>query len=104
MLVAAHRLPRPAVNPTRIDLLTTLYNAGLTDALYVKGEDVRRIAAQRVMAKVKRPELWGESRVELGSEEWEKLVAQRQAAGLSQMQVADTIGIRQTVTVSHWER
>src|SRR5262249_16519519 len=42
-------------------------------------------------------------RVELGSEEWEKLVAQRQAAGLSQMQVAHTIGIRQPITVSHWE-
>ena len=104
LLVAAHRLPRPAVSPTQIDLLTTFYNAGLTDALYVKGEDVRRIAAQRVMAKVKRPELWGESRIELGPEEWEKLAAQRQAAGLSQMQVAHTIGIKQPITVSHWER
>jgi len=104
LLVAAHRLPRPAVSPTRIDLLTTLYNAGLTDALYVKGEDVRRIAAQRVMAKVRRPELWGESRVELGPEQWERLVTQRQAAGLSQMQVAQSIGIKQPITVSHWER
>jgi DNA gyrase subunit B len=104
LLVATRRLPRPAVSPTRVDLLTTFYNAGLTDALYVKGEDVRRIAASRVMAKVKRPELWGAARVELSTEEWEKLVAQRQAAGLSQMQVAHSIGIKQPITVSHWER
>src|SRR5215471_6933634 len=56
------------------------------------------------MAKIKRPELWGEARVELGPEEWEKLIAQRQFAGLSQMQVAHTIGIKQPITVSHWER
>ncbi len=104
LLVATRRLPRPAVSPTQIDLLTTFYNAGLTDALYVSGEDVRRIAASRVMAKVKRPELWGEARVELGSEQWEKLIAQRQAAGLTQMQVAHSIGIKQPITVSHWER
>ncbi len=104
LIVAARRLPRPAVSPTRIDLLTTFCNAGLTDSLYVKGEDVRRIAARRVMAKVKRPELWGEARVELGPEQWETLVAQRQAAGLSQMQVARSIGIKQPITVSHWER
>jgi len=104
LLVAARRLPRPAVSPTRIDLLATLYNAGLTDSLYVKGEDVRRIAASRVMAKVKRPELWGEARVELGPEQWEELVAQRQAAGLSQMHVAHSIGVKQPITVSHWER
>jgi DNA gyrase subunit B len=104
LLVAARRLPRPAVSPTQIDLLTTFYNAGLTDSLHVKGEDVQRIAAQRVMAKVKRPELWGEARVELEPEQWEKLIAQRQAAGLSQMQVAHSIGIKQPITVSHWER
>jgi len=104
LLVAARRLPRPAASPTRIDLLATFYNTGLTDSLYVKGEDVRRIAARRVMAKVKRPELWGESRVELGPEQWEKLVAQRQAASLSQMKVAHSIGVKQPITVSHWER
>src|SRR5262245_18148938 len=104
LLVASRRLPRPAISPTRIDLLTTFYSAGLTDSLYVKGEDVRRIAAQRVMAKIKRPELWGEARVELGPEQWEKLVAHRQAAGLSQMQVAHSIGVKQPITVSHWER
>ncbi|MGH9751339.1 MAG: DNA gyrase subunit B, partial [Blastocatellia bacterium] len=100
LLVAARRLPRPAASPTQIDLLTTFYNAGVTDALYVKGEDVRRIAAQRVMSKVKRPELWGEAKVELSGEQWEKLVAQRQAAGLTQMQVAHSIGVKQPITVS----
>ncbi|MCI0524239.1 MAG: ATP-binding protein, partial [Acidobacteria bacterium] len=104
LLVATRRLPRPAVSPTQVDLLTTFYNAGLTDALYVSGEDVRRIAVSRVMAKVKRPELWGEARVELGAKQWEKLIAQRQAAGLSQMQVAHSIGIKQPITVSQWER
>src|SRR5262245_16573395 len=104
LLVASRRLPRPAISPTRIDLLATFYNAGLTDSLYVKGEDVRQIAARRVMAKVKRPELWGEARVELGPEQWERLVARRHAAGLSQAQVAHSIGVKQPITVSHWER
>ncbi|MDX2032928.1 MAG: LAGLIDADG family homing endonuclease, partial [Blastocatellia bacterium] len=104
LLVAPRRLPRPAESPTRIDLLAAFMQAGVMDALYVKGEDVRRIAAGRVMARIKRPDLWGESRVELTPEQWEKLKERRQAAGLSQTQVARSIGVRQPITVSHWER
>ncbi|MGH9846479.1 MAG: LAGLIDADG family homing endonuclease, partial [Blastocatellia bacterium] len=104
LLVATRRLPRPAVSPTKIDLLATFHGAGVTDALYVKGEDVRQIAAGRVMARVKRPELWGEARVELAPEQWRKLVEYRHAVGLSQMQVAQSLGVKQPITISHWER
>jgi DNA gyrase subunit B len=37
-------------------------------------------------------------------ETWQRLVAQRQAAGLTQMQVAASIGVKQPITISHWER
>jgi DNA gyrase subunit B len=104
LLVAARRLPRPDVSTKQIDLLTTYYDAGVTDALYVKGEDVRRIAANRVMAKVKKPELWGEARVEFSQDEWWKLIAQRKSAGLTQKQVSQSVGVKQPITVSHWER
>ncbi|HLO30230.1 MAG TPA: LAGLIDADG family homing endonuclease, partial [Anaerolineales bacterium] len=72
--------------------------------LYLKGEDVRQIAAQRVLAKVARPDLWSEPRVGLTAQEWRPLVAQRQAVGLSQQQVAEAVGAKQPITISHWER
>ncbi|MEW6208565.1 MAG: LAGLIDADG family homing endonuclease [Acidobacteriota bacterium] len=104
LLVAPRRLPRPSVSPRYIDLLETFYRAGLIDALYVKGEDVRRIASHRVLARVSRPELWSEPRISLSDEDWKRLIAQRQSAGLTQMQVARSIGVKQPITVSHWER
>lgn len=104
LLVASRRLPRPTVNPTRIDLLKTFYTAGLTDALYLQGEDVRKISSQRILAKVAQPSLWNEPRVLLDSPGWQQLIAQRQAAGISQMQVATAVGVKQPITISHWER
>jgi DNA gyrase/topoisomerase IV subunit B/transcriptional regulator with XRE-family HTH domain len=104
LLVASRRLPRPSASPSMIDLLQTLYEAGLTHALYLQGEDVRRVSAQRVLDKVSRPELWSQPRVVLTKEDWQPLINQRQAAGLSQQQVAASIGVRQPITISHWER
>ena len=104
LLVASRRLPRPVKQPTRIDLLDTFYRAGLTKALYIRGEDVRVLAGKRVLAKVSRPELWDEPRVVLENEDWCRLTAQRQAAGLTQKQVAAAVGVKQPITVSHWER
>jgi DNA gyrase subunit B len=104
LLVASRRLPRPENSLTRIDLLKTFYEAGLTDSLYLQGEAVREIAAKRVVAKVEKPEQWNESRVNLNLEEWEKLITQRQVAGISQKQVANVCGIKQPITISHWER
>ena len=104
LLVASRRLPRPIESPTRIDLLKTFYQAGLTESLYLQGEDVRYVASQRVLAKVERPELLNEPRVQLDSQEWQKLIDQRQAAGISQKQVAFVCGVKQPITVSHWEK
>ncbi|HBY75906.1 MAG TPA: DNA gyrase subunit B, partial [Cyanobacteria bacterium UBA11148] len=104
LLVASRRLPRPAENPTQIDLLKTFYRAGLTQSLYLQGEDVRRVASQRVLAKVERPEFLNEPRVQLNLEAWQKLIAQRQAARISQKQVAASCGVKQPITISHWER
>ncbi len=99
LLVATRRLPRPPLSPKQIDLLTTFYRAGLTDALYVRGKGVRPIAAQRVLAKVKRPELWGAAKVELAAEEWSQLVAQHRAAAVRQQQVATRLDIKQPIMV-----
>ncbi|MFP4101325.1 ATP-binding protein [Coleofasciculus sp.] len=103
-LVASRRLPRPTETPTRVDLLKTLYRAGLTQSLYLQGEDVRKIASQRVLAKVTRPDQWNEPRVKLDSAGWQQLITQRQGLGISQKQVATTVGVKQPITISHWER
>ena len=103
-LVASRRLPRSEKNPVRIDLLKTFYQAGQTESLYLKGEDVRHVAGYRVVAKVKKPEQWTESRVKLDSQGWQELIAQRQALGITQKQVASICGICQPITISHWER
>jgi len=104
LVVAPRRLPRPEPAAERIDVLATLREMGQTDALYVMGEDVRRVAAQRVLGRVARPELWDEPRVALSAENWAELAARRSAIGLSQQQVAAAIGVRQPITISHWER
>jgi DNA gyrase subunit B len=104
LLVASRRLPRPAVSPTQIDLLETFYSAELTKSLYLKGEDVRQVASQRVLAKVSQPDQWSEPRVQVETEAWQKLIAQREATGISQKQVAASVGVKQPITISQWER
>lgn len=104
LLVASRRLPRPENSPTRIDLLKTFYEAGLTDSLYLQGETVREIAAKRVLAKVDKPQQWSEARVQLDTASWQELINQRQAAGISQKAVATSCGVKQPITISHWER
>ncbi|MDQ2096990.1 MAG: DNA gyrase subunit B [Tychonema bourrellyi B0820] len=104
LLVASRRLPRPAASPTQIDLLETFYSAELTKSLYLKGEDVRKVASQRVLAKVSVPDQWSEPRVQIDAEAWQKLIAQREAIGITQKQVAASVGVKQPVTVSQWER
>jgi intein/homing endonuclease len=104
LLVASRRLPRPPQAPERVDLLTTFYRAGLTESLYLKGESVRQVASQRVLAKVDRPDLLSEPRVALTAGDWQKLIQQRQTAQVSQKQVAAACGVKQPITISHWER
>ncbi|WP_348539892.1 MULTISPECIES: LAGLIDADG family homing endonuclease [Spirulina sp. CCY15215] len=104
ILVAPRRLPRPSDSPKQIDLLRTFYEAGLTKSLYLQGEDVRKVSGKRVLAKVSQPKQWSEPRVQLDQEEWQKLIAQRKAVGVSQQKVAVACGVKQPITISHWER
>ncbi len=104
LLVASRRLPRPPEMTTRVDLLKTFYEAGLTQSLYLQGEDVRQVCAQRVLAKVDRPSEWRDPRVSLDENSWQALVFQRQTAGVTQKQIAAACGVKQPITVSHWER
>ncbi|NBD33321.1 MAG: DNA gyrase subunit B [Cyanobacteria bacterium] len=103
-LVASRRLPRPSEPTTKIDLLRTFYEAGLTQNLYLQGESVRKVAAARVLATVERPDLLSDPRVKLDAVNWEQLVSQRQALGVTQKQVAVACGVKQPITISHWER
>ncbi len=113
LLVASRRLPRPSDTPAHVDLLETFYQSkyqsddgegSLKDALYVQGEDVRQIAAQRVTARSASPEQWNAPRVVVQADDWERLIAQRRQAGKTQAQVAHAVGVRQAITVSQWER
>ncbi|HBB30834.1 MAG TPA: DNA gyrase subunit B, partial [Cyanobacteria bacterium UBA9273] len=104
LLVASRRLPRPQASLTRIDLLETFYRAELTKALNVKGEEVGRIARQRLLAKVTPAKSGSAPRVELDLEGWQRLMQLRQAAGLSHQQVAAAVGVKQPATIAHWER
>jgi DNA gyrase subunit B len=103
-LVASRKLPRPVFNLYEIDLLETLYQSGQTHALYVQGESVREVVKQRVLAKLSRPELFAEARIELNKDDWQRLIARRQLLGISQKEVAEKIGVKQPITISHWER
>ncbi len=103
-LVASRNLPRPSLNPFEIDLVETFYNSGETKSLYLKGESVRQIAGRRVLANLARPELWAEPRILLNQSEWQKLIKKRETLGLSQKTVAHSIGVKQPITISHWER
>ncbi len=104
LLVASRRLPRPEAGPARVDLLRTFFEAGLTDALYLQGEDVRNAAARRVLAKSARPDLLNEPRVALDSAGWQALAARRKTMRVSQKQVALALGVKQPITICHWER
>ncbi|NJM08386.1 helix-turn-helix domain-containing protein [Candidatus Gracilibacteria bacterium] len=104
LLVASRRLPRPEMRPEHVDLLTTFYRAGLADNLYVAGEDVQRVAAERTLSYVTQPAQWSEPRIALDADIWAALAARRRAVGMSQEQVAAAVGVVQSITVSHWER
>jgi DNA gyrase subunit B len=104
ILVASRFLPRPEKHPTRIDLLQTFCQAGETNALYVQGEDVRRIAKERVLARVAQPSQWSEPRIELEPSGWKELAAQRQAAGVTLTRLAESCNVKHGGTIGNWER
>lgn len=103
-IVASRRLPRSANSLTQLDLLTLFHQNELAHALYVQGPSVAKVARQRVLGKMTRPDLWAEAKVELSETGWQQLIHHRQAQGLSQKEVAHSIGVKQPITISHWER
>ena len=102
-LVAPRSLPLPGVRPRPIDLLETFVRAGLTSALYIRGESARALAASRMLARLATPELWTEERVSLPQEEWSRLASHRSGNRQTLQMVADTIGVRQAATICEWE-
>src|SRR5262249_24335051 len=103
LVVCPKRLPRVESLQKEIDLLALFGRDDLSQDLYAHGESVRRIAAARLLAKVRRPELWSEPRVALNEKVWGELAAHRAAAGITQLEVAKSLGVKQPITVCHWE-
>lgn len=103
-LVASHKIPRPPESPESIDLLEVFTTNNVSENLYVQGESVRQIAAQRALDNMSRPDLWAEPRVEADIEQWQGLITHRKAQGLTQQDVANGIGVKQAITISQWER
>src|SRR5262249_13594336 len=77
LVVCPKRLPRVESLQKEIDLLALFGRDDLSQDLYAHGESVRRIAAARLLAKVRRPELWSEPRVALNEKVWGELAAHR---------------------------
>ncbi len=104
LIVASRRVPRPLFEVSEVDLVDLFHRTRQTRDLYLQGESVRDLAKGRVLEKMSRPDLWGEARIQLSDSEWSRLIARRSELGLTQKQVAELIGVRQPMTISHWER
>ncbi|WNC60767.1 ATP-binding protein [Thermosynechococcus sp. QS41] len=102
-LVGSRRLPRPPI-VERIDLLHLFYQAGLTEGLYLKGEGVKALCGQQLLARVECSSEGQEPRVAYDPQLWEPLRQARQVQGLSQQAVAAQVGVNQAITISQWER
>ncbi len=102
-LVASKSLPTRHTRPRPIDLLETFVRAGLTSALYIKGESARALAASRMLAKLADPELWTEPRVVLEADSWRRLAVHRAHSGQTLQAVAKTLGVKQAATICEWE-
>lgn len=104
LLVAPRQLPRTPQTLKKLDLLKLFWEHGDSKNLYVEGESVRHLSAQRVLARIPENKYWEEPRVKLDQESWTNLIAVRQDQGLTQAQIAQAVGIKQAITVSQWER
>lgn len=104
LLVAPKRLPKTEKEIKKIDVLKEIFFKGNPKNLYVWGESVRKISANRVLQRANKPSEWKEQRVVLKPQQWQYLVLQRQEAGLTQGEVAQSAGVKQAITVSQWER
>ncbi|MBO0837114.1 MAG: DNA gyrase subunit B, partial [Actinobacteria bacterium] len=102
-IAAPRLLPRSEAEPQRLDLLRLFVESGQTAGLYVEGEDVRRIAAGRVLAALADPVLWSERRVVAEAETWKELARRRREAGVTLAAVAASVGVTQAATVNAWE-
>ncbi|TFG11010.1 DNA gyrase subunit B [Candidatus Heimdallarchaeota archaeon] len=112
-VVAPRVIPKPQ-NHVEINLAKELYNNELKAKLWIKGGNVRDIAANRVLRSLSlkhnkgmeslQVQLMNEKRVELSDRDWTILRNRRITLGYNQKYVAKEIGIKQPITISHYER
>jgi DNA gyrase subunit B len=103
LIVAPRRLPRPSQPTTSIDIAQLLLTSGEDHAVRIEGEGIRELRRQQAIA---RHEVWrriDDERVDLPLQEWQRLAGVRKAAGLTQTQMARTLGYRQAASVCEFE-
>jgi DNA gyrase subunit B len=107
LVVAPARVPLAHSDaPKYLDLLTELVERRheLDVDCYVRGEAIAEIHKARVRRDYQNDPRWVEPRVELPAEIRTLLTRQRQASGLSQLEICQAVGIKQPVTYYDWEK
>ncbi|MHA1910211.1 MAG: ATP-binding protein [Candidatus Kariarchaeaceae archaeon] len=97
---------------TKINILEALFKQKKIRGLWLRGSDVRETSAKRVLEEIaissggstSKVELMSSPRIILSQSEWRKLVQHRTNQGVTQKEVANLIGIKQAITISHYER
>jgi DNA gyrase subunit B len=103
VVVAPRRLPRPERPQDELDVLTLLIEARQDAAVRIEGESVRSLQRKRSIQRHDPSRRVIEPRVELSRGDWERLVRARQAAGITQTEMASRLGYKQAATVCEFE-
>ena len=102
-LIAPRQLPRPTTPTVEIDVLTLLRSTGEDASVRIEAQELRHNAIERACT-VRGAYDPNVRRVQATAASWSHLISVRQAAGLTQHHVAESIGYRQASSVSAWER
>jgi DNA gyrase subunit B len=109
-VVAPRRMPAAETRNTTINVMRELYRRGKTLGLSARGPDVRQATVARFQASLMESHTisgrrrWLEARIRLDSRDWERLRTRRLEKGLTQRQVAEAIGLREAISVCHYEK
>ena len=112
-IVAPKKIPQPQ-HQIKINLVKALYKQKYKSKIFVKGGNIREIAAKRLLTKIAEKtkdgmnsfqvKLLTEPRIMLSESEWKMLRNIRINKGYSQSFIAHKIGVKQAITVSEYER
>nr|WP_135851340.1 DNA gyrase subunit B [Halorussus salinus] len=92
--------------PEKIDLLAEFVERAddIDSEIYARGDGIEAMFKHRVRDEYADDAKWTESRVEIPEDVRATLRQERNARGMTQQEVCDTVGVSQPITVSQWER